>query len=263
MRGPLADLVVPGAFDVDAMLRVPGLVDGVRRLARHARRLISVCSGAFVLGAAGLLDGRRATTHWAGCARLARAFPRATVLPDPLFVRDGALYTSAGVTAGMDLALALVEEDLGREVALSLARWFVMYLVRPGGQSQFSAHLEAQHAERAPIRDCVAWIAGHPAADLSVEALARRAAMSPRNFARVFHAEVGTTPARHVARARLEAARRWLEDSDLPAKVVAQRSGFGSVESLRRALRDALRVTAGDYRARFRGSSATRRGAAA
>jgi transcriptional regulator GlxA family with amidase domain len=263
LRGAIADLWVPGRFDVDAMLAIPGLVDGVRRLAPRARRVISVCSGAFVLGAAGLLDGKRATTHWAACGRMAQAFPRVTVQPDALHVRDGAVWTSAGVTAGMDLALALVEEDLGREVAVELARWFVMYLVRPGGQSQFSAHLAAQGAERAPIRDTVAWIADHPAADLSVETLARRAGMSPRNFARVFRAEVGATPARHVARVRLDAARRWLEESDAPAKVVAARCGFGSVESLRRALRDALRVTPGDYRARFRGSSATTRDAAA
>jgi transcriptional regulator GlxA family with amidase domain len=251
LRGRLADLIVVGAFDVDRMLREPGLVAAVGRAARRARRVVSVCTGAFLLAEAGVLDGRRATTHWAACRRLAARYPRVTVLPDPLFVGDGAVHTSAGVTAGIDLALALVEQDLGRDAALTLARWFVMYLKRPGGQSQFSAHLAAQAAERAPIRELVAWIAEHPAADLSVAALARRARMSPRNFARVFRDQVGQTPARHVAAVRLEAARRWLEDSGAPLKLVAARSGLGSVESLRRVLAARLRVTPGDYRARF------------
>ena len=254
--GTIDTLIVPGAFDVEAMLAQPHLASAVRRLARRARRVVSVCSGAFVLAEAGLLDGRRATTHWAGCAELAARYPLVRVEPDPIFVRDGHVYTSAGVTAGMDLALALVEEDLGREVALEIARWFVMYLRRPGGQSQFSVRLADQTAEREPLRDLLRFIGENPAGDLSVPALARRAGMSPRHFARVFTQELGTTPARHVALARLEAARQRLEESDEPLKRIADRSGFFSVESLRRSFQRSLQVTPGEYRQRFRSQPA-------
>jgi len=193
-----------------------------------------VCTGAFLLAEAGLLDGRRATTHWGACRQLAERYPRVAVDPDPIFVRDGRIYTSAGVTAGMDLALALVEEDHGREVALAVARELVMFLKRPGGQSQFSVPLMAQAADRQPLRDLQAWIGEHPGADLSVAALARRAAMSARNFARVFTREVGMTPARFVERARVEAARRRLEESSSGVEVIATESGFNSAEIMRR-----------------------------
>ncbi len=167
-----------------------------------------MCTGAYFLAEAGLLDGLRATTHWASCAELARRYPGVSVEPDTIFVREGYLYTSAGVTAGMDLALAMVEEDHGRDVALAVARELVMFLRRPGGQSQFSAQLKVQLAEHVPLQELQAYILEHPEADLSVPALARRVAMSPRNFARAFAREVGMTPARFVASARIETARR-------------------------------------------------------
>jgi transcriptional regulator GlxA family with amidase domain len=215
------------------------------------RRLASVCTGAFFLAEAGLLDGRRATTHWAYCERLARRYPRVQVEADTLFVREGRIYTAAGVTAGMDLALAMVEEDHGREVALAVARELVLFLCRPGGQAQFSAQLAVQLAEHEPLRDLQAWILDHPREDLSVEALARRVAMSPRNFARVFTREVGTTPARFVTSVRVETARRLLEETshDLPA--VCDRSGLGSPESMRRAFQRTVGVAPSRYRERF------------
>jgi transcriptional regulator GlxA family with amidase domain len=228
------------------------LVRWLRRIAPRVRRLASVCTGAFLLAEAGLLDGRRATTHWGACRELAERYPHVMVDADPIFIRDERIYTSAGVTAGMDLALALVEEDHGREVALAVARELVMFLKRPGGQSQFSAQLMAQAADREPIRELQAWIGAHPAADLSVAALARRAAMSVRNFARVFTREVGTTPARFVERARVEVARRRLEDSSTGIEVVAAQCGFSSAEIMRRAFLRTVRVNPAQYRHRFR-----------
>ena len=220
-------------------------------MAPRVRRIGSVCTGAFVLAAAGLLDGRRATTHWQLCPRLARDHPAVAVEDDPIFVRDGNVYTSAGVTAGMDLALALVEEDHGHDAAMRIARHLVMFVRRPGGQSQFSAALDLQAAERRPIRDLQAWIAGHPSGDLSVEALAARAHMSPRNFARVFRDEVGQTPARFVERVRVEAARRLLEESGAGLERVARECGFGGADSMRRSFLRVLRVAPSEYRGRF------------
>jgi transcriptional regulator GlxA family with amidase domain len=221
-------------------------------MAPRVRRLASVCTGAFLLAEAGLLDGRRATTHWSACAALARRYPRVRVDPDPIFVRDGAVVTSAGVTSGMDLALALVEEDHGREVALGVARWLVLFLKRPGGQAQFSAQLSSQLASRQPIQELQAWIVENVHRDLSVAVLAARAGMSPRNFARVFTREVGATPALFVETARVEAARRRLEeDGGRGIEAVAAECGFGSAETLRRAFLRRLRVNPADYRARF------------
>jgi transcriptional regulator GlxA family with amidase domain len=211
-----------------------------------------VCTGAFVLAEAGLLDGRRATTHWEWCDALAARFPRVQVDRDPIFVRDGNVYTSAGVTAGMDLALALVEEDHGRALALEVARQMVLFLRRPGGQSQFSAALAAQSADREPLRDLQAWIAEDPGRDCSVPALARRVAMSPRNFARVFTREVGSTPGQFVERMRVEAARRRLEESADGVDNIASRCGFGTAETMRRAFLRTLRVPPSAYRSRFR-----------
>ena len=255
VRGAIDTLIVAGGVGTDAALRDAGLLSWLRRTAPLARRLASVCTGAFLLAEAGLLAGRRATTHWARCEELAARYPDVHVEPDPIFVRDGDVWTSAGVTAGMDLALALVEQDHGRELALQVARWLVCFLKRPGGQSQFSAQLAAQLAERQPIREVQAWISDHLKADLSVEALATLAMMSPRNFARVFSAEVGTTPARYVESVRVEAARRRLEETTDGTDGVAMHSGFGSAETMRRAFLRHLHVSPTDYRQRFRKSA--------
>ena len=252
VTGGIDTLLVAGGAGTRAMVEDRAVVAWIRRMARRVRRLGSVCTGTFILAATGMLDGRRATTHWAWCASLASMFPAVHVDPDPIFVRDGNLYSSAGVTAGMDLALALVEEDLGRTVALETARQLVLFLRRPGGQSQFSAQLSAQAAERQPLRELVAWIVDHPDADLSVEALARRAAMSPRHFARVFTREVGTTPARYVETVRVEAARRRLEESTNGVDAIADACGFGTAETMRRAFLRRLRVPPSAYRGRFR-----------
>jgi len=252
LRGPIDTLLVAGGEGVRAAVSDAGLVAWIARAAARSRRVAGVCSGAFLLARAGLLDGRRATTHWSNVEDLARAFPAVRVESDPIYVRDGNVYTSAGVTAGMDLALALVEEDCGREVALAVARRLVLFLKRPGGQSQFSSQLAGQLSDRAPLRELQAWIADHPAADLSVEALARRVAMSPRHFARVFARELSVTPARYVERVRVEIARRRLEESSLGVDGVAAESGFGSTETMRRAFLRNLSVNPVEYRSRFR-----------
>ncbi len=252
-RGPIDTLIVAGGGGTEAARRDEALIGWIAEEGPRARRLASVCSGAFLLARAGLLDGKRATTHWQSWQLLARLHPAVDVDPDPIFIRDGNTYTSAGVCAGMDLALALLEDDLGRELALSVAQRLVIFLKRPGGQSQFSAQLQAQIADRRPLRDLQSYIGDHPDADLSVEALAKRVAMSPRNFARVFTREVGTTPARFVEQVRVEAARRRLEESDLPVERVANDCGFGTSETLRRAFLRNLRVSPSDYRERFRG----------
>ena len=197
------------------------------------------------------MDGRRATTHWARVPSFARRYPAVEVDGDPIFVKDGSVYSSAGVTAGMDLALALVEEDLGRDLALQVARHLVLFLKRPGSQSQFSAQLAGQLAYRDPLREVQQYVADHPEADLSVAALASRTGMSPRNFARVFTREVGLTPARFVEQTRLEAARRRLEESDDGVEQVASCCGFGTAETMRRTFLRRIRVSPADYRLRF------------
>jgi transcriptional regulator GlxA family with amidase domain len=223
----------------------------LRRHGATAKRITSVCTGAFLLARAGLLDGRRATTHWAYAAALEREFPDVRVDPEPIYVRDGSVVTSAGVTAGIDLALALVEEDIGREAALAVARHLVVFLRRPGGQAQFSAQLRAQLARRQPLREVQHWITERPAADLSVERLAARAGLSPRQFSRCFTAETGVTPGRYVDRVRLEAARRELEDTGAAVEQVARRCGYGTPEAMRRAFIRALGVSPAGYRQRF------------
>lgn len=248
-------LLVPGG---DGTRRPPaGLVDWLRRRARSAERVVSVCSGALLLAEAGLLDGRRATTHWALCDHLARTYPAVDVDPEPIFVRDGDIATSAGVTAGIDLALALVEEDHGRDTALAVARHLVVFLRRPGNQAQFSAQLAAQMARREPLRELQQWIAAHPDEDLSVESLAERVSLSPRHFARAFHAETGTTPGRYVERVRLEQARRLLEDTADAVERISRSCGYGTPEAMRRTFVRALGVAPTEYRRRFRPYSPT------
>jgi transcriptional regulator GlxA family with amidase domain len=216
------------------------------------RRVASVCVGAFALAAAGLLDNRRATTHWRACGELKNKHPQIIVEQTPIFVRDGNIYTSAGVTAGMDLALQLVEEDLGSRVALETARNLVMFLRRPGGQAQFSAALQAQTPERQSLKDLQAWIADNLREPLEIRQLARQAAMSERNFARVFAREFGTTPARYVAAQRLEAARRELEQTEKGQAEIAARCGFGTAGNLRRVFAREVGTTPEQYRTRFR-----------
>jgi transcriptional regulator GlxA family with amidase domain len=251
LRGPVDTLLVVGGKGIDAVVADQAVLGWIRRMAPRVRRLASVCTGAFLLAEAGLLDGRAVTTHWSRAQELARRYPRLRVEEDRIWVRDGGLYTSAGVTAGMDLALALIEEDLGAEVALAVARAMVMYLRRPGDQSQYSAPLRLQAAETPSVRALVAWAAEHPAGDLSVPALARRVGKSPRHLTRVFRKELGVAPAEAMEQLRLEAARRLLQQSAASLDEVAARCGFGSAEVLRRAFLRSLHVTPSAYRARF------------
>jgi transcriptional regulator GlxA family with amidase domain len=241
-------VVVPGG--PGARYQSPELTAWLRHNAPLIRRVTSVCTGAYLLAEAGLLAGRRVTTHWAYGADLARRFPDVIVDTEPIFIKDGAIATSAGVTAGIDLALALVEEDVGRDAALAVARGLVVYLRRPGGQAQFSAHLRAQAAQREPLREVQRWISEHLAGDLSVPALASRAGLSQRQFARAFTSETGVSPGKHVAAVRLEAARRMLEDSGLGVEQVAKACGYGTPEAMRRAFVHALGIPPSGYRRR-------------
>jgi transcriptional regulator GlxA family with amidase domain len=250
VRGAIDTLIVPGGLQ-GAIDSASSLVPIVSRLAPRVRRLASVCSGAFILSRAGLLDGRAAVTHWAACDQLRRSNPRCRVEDDRIFVRDGNVWTSAGVSTGIDLALAMVEEDHGAQLALEISRWLVVYLRRPGGQSQFSAPLAAQVAEGDGIRKLLLWMSENVQADLSVAALAQRASMSERTFARVFNAETRFTPAAYVERLRVDAARRTLESSKKSVKQIARLCGFGTVETLHRAFRRSVGSTPLEYRARF------------
>ena len=251
-RGPIDTLVVAGGIGVRAAEDDVELIRWIRSAARRSRRVTSVCSGSFLLARAGLLEGKTVTTHWASTEELARRHPELKVDPTPIFVRDGSVWTSAGVTSGMDLSLALVEEDLGREIAVEIARWLVLFLQRPGGQAQFSSHLSAQLAERRPLRELQSWIADNLDADLRVETLAERAAMSPRNFARFFRREIGMTPAAYVEELRVERSRQLLEDSADPIDLISARCGFGTPETMRRAFGRRVGVPPAQYRARFR-----------
>jgi transcriptional regulator GlxA family with amidase domain len=251
-RGTIDTLLVPGGIDLQDALRDAHLLKWLHAASARTRRVGSICTGAFILAAAGLLDGRTATTHWEDCGQLAAQYPDVHVAPDRIFVRHGNVYTSAGVTAGMDLALALVEEDLGQDVSLKVAQELVMFVRRPGGQSQFSTILEAQAATRQPIRDLAMWMAEHPASDLSVEALAGRVHMSTRNFSRTFRRELAKTPARFVETLRVEAARRMLEESDGRMDHIARECGLGSGNSMLRSFLRVLGVSPSEYRERFR-----------
>jgi transcriptional regulator GlxA family with amidase domain len=259
----LDTLIVAGGYGSHESSVDPLTIDWIKRTSARARRTASVCTGAFLLAAAGLLDGRRPTTHWAAAEELARLHPPVHVDPEPIFLRDGDVWTSAGVTAGMDLALALVEEDLDRETTLTIARHLVMFLRRPGNQAQFSVTLASQEPIREPLRDTRRYVLENLAGDLSVEALAQHAHMSPRHFARSFRAETGVTPARYVESVRLEAARRALEDSAQPIAAVASGCGFGTPETLRRCFLRTLGVGPAEYRRRFHPSGSASGGAVA
>jgi len=252
LRRPPDTLLVAGGIGSRVVRTDRRLQGWLRRMARHVRRLCSVCTGSLVLAEAGLLDGRRATTHWSACAHLAERHPAVRVEPDPIFVKDGNVYTSAGVTAGIDLALALVEEDLGPSAARTVARYLVMFVQRPGGQAQFSAQLASQAPQSTPLTDLQAFIADHPEADLSVPTLARRAGMSPRTFARKFRSELGMTPGHYVQRTRVESARRRLEQGEEGVPTIAETCGFGTEETMRRTFLRVLRVPPSGYRERFK-----------
>jgi transcriptional regulator GlxA family with amidase domain len=250
-REPIDTLLVAGGTSLEMLESSQKLLAWLRARANRARRFGSICTGAFLLGSAGLLDGRRVATHWKWAAQLASKCKLAIVDPDPIYIRDGKLYTSAGITAGMDLALALVEEDLGPPIALEVARDMVMFLRRAGGQSQFSTVLSLQASDRNQLQELRTWITENLMADLNVSALAARAGMSPRNFARVFGKETGTTPGEFVQRIRVEAARRRLEESRDKLEKVAADCGFGSVNGLRRSFLRLLDIAPSEYRRRF------------
>ena len=257
-REPIDTLIVVGSFSSRGT-RNPELSLWLKNRSTRTRRIASVCVGAFQLAEAGLLAGKQATTHWFVADELRRKYPAVKVDLSPIWVRDGKTYTSAGVTAGIDLALAMVEDDCGAAVALGVARGLVVFLRRPGNQAQFSVSLAGQASERRALRDLQAWIVEHLSGDLRVEQLAARVAMSPRNFSRVFSKEIGTSPAKFVAHLRVEAARRHLEESDRNLKQVASACGFSSVEIMRRCFLAELQVTPGAYRKRFRITSGRRR----
>ncbi|MBS2536205.1 DJ-1/PfpI family protein [Catenulispora sp. NF23] len=244
-------LVVVGGRGVRTAIHDPVYVDWVRASAARARRVTSVCTGAFLLAAAGLLDGRRVATHWNACEEFAALFPHVRVEADPIFIRDDPIWTSAGVTAGVDLALALVEDDFGAAVARRIAKQLVVFVQRPGGQAQFSTQLAAQRPERDALREVQDWIADHLEDDLSLPALARRAALSERHFSRVFRAETGMTVAAYVEAARLEAAQRLLESTGDGLDRIARSCGFGTVETMHRTFNRTIRVTPGEYRRHF------------
>lgn len=252
VRGKIDTLLVAGGDAIEQNQISPDAVRWLKKIGKRIRRIGSVCTGAMFLARAGLLDGRRATTHWDWCQTLIKRAPKANVDPDPIFVRDENVYTSAGVTAGMDLALALVEDDHGSRLALQVARNLVLYLRRPGGQSQFSAALSLQETDRKPLRELEAWVLDNLDKPLTVPALAERVAMSPRNFARVFAKEIKTTPAKFVERLRVETARRRLEESQNSMETIAGECGFGNVNSMRNVFQRTLKIPPGQYRHHFR-----------
>jgi transcriptional regulator GlxA family with amidase domain len=245
-------LIVAGGRGVDAAEHDPALVSWVAAAGEYARRVTSVCSGVFLLAAAGLVTGRRVTTHWAREQQLRQEHPELTVDCDPIFITDGRVWTSAGVTAGLDLALALVEDDHGREIAHAVAKELVMFLRRPGTQSQFSVPLWSAQPRTDPIRAVVSAIHADPGAAHGIAELAGQAGLSSRHLQRRFTAEVGTSPAAYVERVRIEAAQRALTEGDEPLAAIARRCGFGTAETLRRAFHRNTRVTPSDYRSRFR-----------
>ena len=245
-------VVLPGGFGVEAARADPELLDWIKAIAGTARRVVTVCTGAFLAAEAGLLDGHRATTHWAFADQLAAEFPRVEVDPDPIFVRSSEkIWTAAGVASGIDLALSLVEDDHGTEVAQTVARWLVLYLRRPGGQTQFAAPVWMPRAKRPSIRDVQEAIEAEPGGVHSIDELARRAAMSPRHFTRIFTDEVGEAPGQYVERVRTEAARRQLEETDDTVVAIASRCGFGTAETMRRNFIRRVGIPPDQYRKAF------------
>jgi transcriptional regulator GlxA family with amidase domain len=236
----------------------PALINWIRTMSTRVRRLASVCTGAFALAESGLLNGRRATTHWDFCQRLMLDYPEVSVEPNQIFIQEGNIFTSGGVTSGIDLALAMLEEDWGHDIALAVARYIVVFLKRQGGQSQFSNYLTSEATKRPELRDLQTWIMTHLTEDLRVEALATRLCMSPRNFARLFLDATGMTPAKYVEMVRIDAARHYLETSALSIEIIAEKSGFYDAERMRRSFIRQLGVNPKNYRDRFNSSTSER-----
>jgi transcriptional regulator GlxA family with amidase domain len=246
-------IVVGGVVTVEQACADPALLVWVRAMAPKVRRLASICTGAYILAAAGLLNHRRVTTHWMFADALAATYPLVAIDSSLLFARDGNIYSSGGITAGIDLALALVEEDHGCEIALATARMLVVFPRRPGGQSQFSGHMNwGEIKPRPDIAQLEAWMLGNPGADLTVPSLADRMGMSPRNFSRLFHSETGKTPAQFAERVRADAARLQLEQTNTPVELIAEQCGFGNAERMRRTFQRLFNFSPQDYRERFR-----------
>ncbi len=262
LKGKVDTLLIAGGAGTRGP-RDPELLAWLRKMSKQARRICSICTGAYLLADAGVLEGKRATTHWNFVESFARKHPGVLWDPNPIFVKDGSVFTSAGISAGMDLALALIEEDYGSALALEVARYMVIFLRRPGSQAQFSVAMAAQAAERKSLQSLQAWIAENLAKDLGVEVLAERAAMSARNFARVFARELGNTPARYVEQVRVEAARTQLASTEDSVDQIASRCGFSSAELLRRSFLRQFKVAPSQYRKHFRTGTATAGGAAA
>jgi transcriptional regulator GlxA family with amidase domain len=250
--GPIDTLVIAGGPGAESGTYDDAFLEWVRNAAVRSRRVASICTGAFILAAAGLLDGKRAATHWDFCDRLAREFPKVLVRPDPIFLRDGSIYTSAGITTGIDLCLALVEEDHGHQTALNVARQLVMFLVRPGGQAQYSHMLSRQARASEPLRELQVWMFEHLKDDLTVEHLAERIGMSARHFSRVCLRETKMNPGQFVDRMRVEAAQQMIDSSSMGLKEIAEACGFHSADSMRRTFLRVKGVTAGEYTERFK-----------
>jgi len=252
VSGPIDTLVIAGGPGAESGEYDADYIRWIAHAAGRSRRIASICTGAFLLAAAGLLDHKRAVTHWNFCDRLAREFPKVNVLPNPIFLRDGSIYTSAGITAGIDLSLALVEEDHGHQTALTVARQLVMFLVRPGGQAQYSHMLSRQATMSDPLRELQIYMLENLKANLSVEALAERIGMSPRHFSRVCLREMRMNPGQFVDRLRVEAAQQMIDSSSMGLKEIADACGFGSADSMRRTFQRVIGITAGEYTERFK-----------
>jgi transcriptional regulator GlxA family with amidase domain len=256
ITGPIDTLVIVGGPGAETGFYEESFVAWIAEASTRSRRVASVCTGAFLLGAAGLIDGKKVVTHWKFCDELARRFPLASVQSDPIYLKDGALYTSAGITAGIDLSLALVEEDLGHEAALHVARFLVMFLVRPGGQAQYSHMLSRQSITSKPLRELQVWTLENLRENLTVEKLAERIGMSPRHFTRVCLRETKMNPGQFVDRMRVEAAQQMIDSSSMGLKEIADTCGFRSADAMRRTFLRVLGVTAGEYANRFKSTMA-------
>jgi len=252
VQGPIDTLVIAGGPGAECGSYDPNFINWITKVARQSRRVASICTGAFLLAEAGLLNGKQAVTHWSFCDRLAREYPKVIVRPEPIYLRDGSIYTSAGITAGIDLSLALVEEDHGHETALKIARFLVMFLVRPGGQAQYSHMLSHQAISSRPLRELQVWMLEHLREDLTIDPLSQRIGMSARHFSRVCLRETGMNPGQFVDRMRVEAAQQIIDSSSRGLKEIADFCGFKSADAMRRTFLRVLGITAAEYASRFK-----------